>query len=111
MWRSLAPPLSSLASSSSLSGGTIGAMECRSSSRYIRHLQVTKDLLGSLMVIVVKVSLNHISPWLGGGEAPEQGATSPPSVPECKVYIGVHRVYNIGHELRIYERDWCTLGN
>ena len=35
-----------------------------------------------------QVSLNHISPWLGGGEAPEQGATSPPSVPECKVYFG-----------------------
>ena len=42
MWRSLAPPPSSLASSSSLSGGTIGAMECRSSSRYICHLLVAK---------------------------------------------------------------------
>merc|ERR1719264_754430 len=38
------------------------------------------------MSFIEQVSLNHISPWLGGGEAPEQGATSPPSVPECKVW-------------------------
>ena len=67
-------------------------------------------------MFLLQVSLNHISPWLGGGEAPEQGATSPPSVPECKVYfpgyrvyIGVHRVY-IGHISGIHRRDWCMLG-
>merc|ERR1719147_95423 len=38
------------------------------------------------MSFIEQVSLNHISPWLGGGEAPETGATSPPSVPECKVW-------------------------
>jgi len=38
------------------------------------------------MSFIEQVSLNHISPWLGGGEAPEAGATSPPSVPECKVW-------------------------
>ena len=98
MWPSLAPPLSSLASSSSLSGGTTGAMACPSSSRYFVSLQF------SMVNVTFQVSLNHISPWLGGGEAPEQGATSPPSVPECKVYNGAHRVYNyMGHKLGIHQ--------
>ena len=32
-----------------------------------------------------QVSLNHISPWLGGGDPPET-SPSPPAVPECKVW-------------------------
>ena len=47
--------------------------------------QVVPPSLGDFSWTVLQVSLNHISPWLGGGEAPEPGATSPPSVPECKV--------------------------
>ncbi|CAG0879644.1 unnamed protein product [Cyprideis torosa] len=41
---------------------------------------------------IEQVSLNHISPWLGGGDpAPESGsdtgpATPQPTVPECKVW-------------------------
>ena len=31
------------------------------------------------------MSLNHISPWLGGGDPPE-ASPSPPAVPECKVW-------------------------
>jgi len=39
----------------------------------------------SMVTAPAQVSLNHISPWLGGGEAPDPGAASPPAVPECKV--------------------------
>lgn len=35
---------------------------------------------------IEQVSLNHISPWLGGGDPPETSTTSPPAVPECKVW-------------------------
>ena len=35
---------------------------------------------------IEQVSLNHISPWLGGGDPPESSTTSPPAVPECKVW-------------------------
>jgi len=34
---------------------------------------------------IEQVSLNHISPWLGGGDPPETSPT-PPAVPECKVW-------------------------
>ena len=34
---------------------------------------------------IEQVSLNHISPWLGGGDPPES-SPSPPAVPECKVW-------------------------
>ena len=34
---------------------------------------------------IEQVSLNHISPWLGGGDPPET-SPSPPAVPECKVW-------------------------
>jgi len=38
------------------------------------------------MSFIEQVSLNHISPWLGGGEPPDSSTTSPPTVPECKVW-------------------------
>merc|ERR1719509_605607 len=36
------------------------------------------------MSFIEQVSLNHISPWLGGGEAPDPGAASPPAVPSAR---------------------------
>jgi hypothetical protein len=38
------------------------------------------------MSFIEQVSLNHISPWLGGGDPPENAANAPPAVPECKVW-------------------------
>merc|ERR1712021_72405 len=44
------------------------------------------------MSFIEQVSLNHISPWLGGGEPPEggtgtgSGTSGGSSVPECKVW-------------------------
>ena len=38
------------------------------------------------MSFIEQVSLNHISPWLGGGDPPENAGTTPPAVPECKVW-------------------------
>merc|ERR1719309_663690 len=38
------------------------------------------------MSFIEQVSLNHISPWLGGGDPPENTNNSPPTVPECKVW-------------------------
>jgi hypothetical protein len=38
------------------------------------------------MSFIEQVSLNHISPWLGGGDPPENAANAPAAVPECKVW-------------------------
>ena len=38
------------------------------------------------MSFIEQVSLNHISPWLGGGDPPENAGSTAPAVPECKVW-------------------------
>jgi len=38
------------------------------------------------MSFIEQVSLNHISPWLGGGDPPENSGSTTPAVPECKVW-------------------------
>lgn len=38
------------------------------------------------MSFIEQVSLNHISPWLGGGDPPETAGATTPAVPECKVW-------------------------
>ena len=38
------------------------------------------------MSFIEQVSLNHISPWLGGGDPPENTGSTAPAVPECKVW-------------------------
>ena len=48
-------------------------------------LSVKLLLIKTIHLSFFQVSLNHISPWLGGGDPPET-SPSPPAVPECKVW-------------------------